>query len=166
MALRTSSRRVRQPVEVSLWTTHGLDGVALVLAQALLDLMRVGADAPIGRDDFGLEAEAVRHLLPQHGELAGLDHQHMIAGRQRVGEGCFPGARTGRRINDDRVLGLENGLDAGEHAFAELSKLGAAVVEDLALHGLQDALGHRSGSGNLQKMPARSAWLIRHQLVP
>ena len=40
----------------------------------------------------------------------------VIAGRQRVDERRFPGAGAGRGIDDHRALGLEDRLDAGEHA--------------------------------------------------
>jgi hypothetical protein len=128
---------------------HGLDGVRLVLAQVGLDLVRVGADAPVGLDHLGAQAEAVHHLLPQHGELAGLDHQNAVAGRERVGEGSLPGAGAGRRVDDDVAVRLEEGLDAGEDALAELLELRATVIEDLARHGGDDALRDRRGTGNL-----------------
>ncbi len=72
-------------------------------------------------DDLGAQAEAVDHLLPQHGELAGLDHEHAVAGRERVGEGGFPCAGARRRVDDDVALRLEQGLHAGKHALAEAS---------------------------------------------
>ena len=111
---------------------HRLDLVGLVLAQMRLDRRRVGAGAPVGRDEFRLEAELLRHVLPQRGELAGLDHQHAVAGRERVDQRRFPGAGAGRGIDDDRIGGLEDGLDAFEHALGELGEFRSAVVDDRA----------------------------------
>ena len=56
------------------------DFLVPVPAQMVLDCRRIGANAPIGLDEFRLQPEFLRHGLPQRGELPGLDHQHAIAG--------------------------------------------------------------------------------------
>ena len=109
-----------------------LDVVRFVLAQMVLDLGRVGAGAPVAGDELGLKPELFRHGLPLRRELAGLDHQHAVAGRQRIDQRRFPGAGAGRGVDDDRIGGLENGLDAVEAALGELGEFRAAMVDDRA----------------------------------
>ena len=136
---------------------HRLDLVGLVFPQLRLDDRGVGTGAPVGRNEFRLEPELDRHVLPQGGELAGLDHQHAVAGRQGVDQGGFPGAGAGRGIDDDRVRGLEDGLDAFERAFGELGEFRPAVVDDRRVHGAQNAVRKRGRAGNLQEMTAGGA---------
>ena len=58
-----------------------LDRVGLVFAQFGLERCRIGAAAPVGRDELGDDTQLGRHLVPQRGELAGLEHDYAIAGR-------------------------------------------------------------------------------------
>ena len=164
IALRIAAIGERQPVAVSLWRTQtALISWPLSAAQMLLDDLRVGAGAPIGLDEFGLEAQPFRHHLPQRGELAGLDHQHFVAGRQRVGERRLPGAGAGRGIDDDRLRGLEDGLDALEHALGELGEFRAALVDERHVDRAQDAVGNGRRPGNLQEMaPGKARGILRH----
>ena len=142
---------------------HRLDLVGLVLAQLGLDRGGIGAGAPVGRDELRLEPELGRHVLPQAGELAGLDHQHAVAGRERVDEGGFPRAGAGRGVDDDRIGGLEDGLHAFEGALGELAELRSAVVDDRGVHGAQNAIRKRRRPGNLQEMTAGIAGrILRH----
>ena len=58
MALRMSAIGDEQPVEVSLCSDADcLDLFLGVLAQIGFDRTRIGADAPVGLDEFGLQAE-------------------------------------------------------------------------------------------------------------
>ncbi len=131
-----------------------LDLFILVLTQPRFHRLRIGALAPVGGDELGLQAETLRHLLPQRGELAGLHHQHLVAGRQRVDQGAFPGAGAGRGVDDHRVRGLEDGLDALEAALGQLGKFRAAMVDDGGVHGPQNAVRNRRRAGDVQQMPA------------
>ncbi len=141
-----------------------LDLLVLVLAQPRLDRLRIGADAPVGGDEFRLEAELLRHLLPQDGELAGLDHQHLVAGRERVDQRRFPGAGAGRGVDDHRIGGLEDGLDALEAALRQLGEFRPAMVDDRACPSpAESRSGSGVGPGNLQEMTARIARrILRH----
>jgi hypothetical protein len=89
--------------------------------------------------------------------MAGLVHQHLVAGGERVDERRFPSARARGRVDDDRAVGLEDGLDAVEHAVAELLEFRPAMVENRHVHGAQDAVGHRRRAGDLQKMASGAA---------
>ena len=140
-----------------------LDLVRLVLAQVLFDHRRVGAGAPVARDELGLEPELFRHGLPLRRELAGLDHQHAVAGRQRVDQRRFPRAGAGRGVDDDRIGGLENGLDAVEAALGELGEFRAAMVDDRRVHRPQHAVGQRRRAWDLQEMtPGGARSILRH----
>ena len=108
---------------------YRLDALPGVGAQALLDRIRIGAVAPVGRQEFDLQAELRRHLLPQGGEVARFGHQHAIAGRQAVHQGSFPRAGTGGGVDHYFALGaLENALHPREHALAEIGELRTAMV--------------------------------------
>ena len=136
---------------------HRLDLVGFVFAQLGLDGGGIGTDAPIGRDELGLEAELHRHVLPQGGELAGLDHQHAVACRQGVDECGFPRPGARRGVDDDRVCGLENRLDAFEDALGKFLKLGTAVVDNRRVHRAQNAVRHRGRPRDLEKVAAGGA---------
>ncbi len=143
-----------------------LDLLVGVLAQMLLDRRRIGAHAPVGLDELGLEAELLRHVLPQRGELAGLHHQHAVAGRERVDQRRFPGAGARRGIGDYRIGGLENGLDAVEALLRELGEFRPAVVDHRGVHRPQHAVGQRGRSRNLQEVASnRTRGVLRHQQV-
>jgi hypothetical protein len=135
-----------------------LDLLVLVFAELGFDRLRIDALAPIGRDEFRLEAQALRHLLPQRGELAGLDHQHTIAGRERVHQRALPGAGAGGGVDHDRIGGLEDRLNAFKGALGELGELGAAMVDDRRVHRPQHAVGQRRRARNLQEM---APWVAR-----
>ena len=131
-----------------------LDLLVLVLAQMLFDCRRVGADAPVGRDEFRHQAELLGHVLPQGRELAGLDHQHAVTGRERVDERSLPRAGAGGGVHDDRVRGLEDGLDALEAALGELGEFRSAVIDDRRIHRPQHAVGERGRARDLQEVAA------------
>jgi hypothetical protein len=129
----------------------------------ILDDLRIGADAPIGLDEFRLQSQPFRHDLPQRRKLAGLDHEHAIAGRQRIGQRRFPGAGAGRREHDHRLRGLEDGLDAFEHAPGELDEFRAALVDERHVDRAQHAVGHGRRSGDLQEMTSgKTRCVLRH----
>ena len=140
-----------------------LDLLVLVLAQMVLDHRRVGAGAPVGLDEFGTQAELLRHDLPQRGELAGLHHQHAVAGRQRVHQRRLPRAGAGRGVDDHRIGGLEDGLDAFEAALGELGEVRPAVIDDRRVHRAQHPVGQRGRARNLQEMATYGArGVLRH----
>ncbi len=57
---------------------NGLDRFFPVLLEMRLDRIGVGPDAPIGRDDLGLEPEILNHVSPEKSELPRLDNKHAI----------------------------------------------------------------------------------------
>ena len=75
--------------------------------------------APVAGQELDLEPELRRHLLPQRREVAGLDHQHAVAGRQRVDQRRLPRAGARRGIDHDRLRVLNTRFMPGEHVLAE-----------------------------------------------
>ena len=59
---------------------------------------------------------------PQRREVAGLEREHAVAGRERVDQRRLPRARARRRVDDDRAVGLEDVPQAVEHLEAELAR--------------------------------------------
>jgi hypothetical protein len=72
----------------------GADGVVGVACEDLLDVVGVDAVAPVSGDPVDVEPELLRHLAPQGREVAGLEGQDAVAGRERVDERGLPGARA------------------------------------------------------------------------
>ena len=145
MARRTSSMREMAPVEVSLWTTHTALMVWPLSSRRRASM--AAASAPLRQsrgDELRLQAELDRHVLPQRGEVAGLVHQHLVAGRERVDERRLPRAGAGRGIDEHRARGLEDGLDAGQHLA------GPAALNSgprWSITGMSMARRMRSGTG-------------------
>ena len=144
----------------------GLDLFVLVGAQALLDFVWIDAVPPVSLDDLRLETELLRHLLPEQAELSGLDRQHFVARRQRVGQRCFPRAGAGRGEDDHRMVGLEDGLDAFERLLRHLGEFGTAMVDHRLVDRAQDAIRHRRRAGNMQRMAPNGARRVFHHGIP
>ena len=132
----------------------GLDLVRLVGRQPRLDLLEVGAMAPVAGNEIHFELELLGDAAPQHGELPGLRHQHLVAGLQRIDEGRLPGAGAGRRVDDDRLLGAKHPLHGRQHGMTDLGEFGTAMVHGRHVHGAQHPVRHVGRSRNLQKMPS------------
>ena len=127
-----------------MWTTQtALISCLRIGAQALFDLVGIDAAAPVGFDEFRLQAQLRRHGLPQRREMSGLEHQDAIAGRQQIGQGRFPGAGAGGRIEENMAAGAENRLDTRQRALPELLEFRAAMVDV----GRSMARKMRSGTG-------------------
>ena len=143
------------------------DLLVLVLAQMVLDCRGIGADAPVGLDEVWAQAELLRHGLPQRGKLTGFHHQHAVVGRERVDERGFPRAGASRGVDDHRIGGLEDGLDAFETVFGELGEFRPAMVDDRRVHGPQHAVGQRSRPRDVKEVAAHGAGrILRHRLIP
>ena len=71
--------------------------------------------------DYGRPIEFGFFLIPnadeypqliEQAELAGLEHEHLVPGRERVDERGLPGTGAGRRENNDLAGRAENALQA------------------------------------------------------
>src|SRR5207302_1742091 len=124
-------------------------------AQPLLDRFRIGAVAPVSGDEFNVEAELARHLLPQRSEMTGLVHEHAIGRRERIDQRRLPGARARGGIDDHLgARGLEYALHVRERLLAERAELGTAVVDGRQIDRAQHAIGHVRRPGDLQEVTA------------
>src|SRR5438105_14662241 len=138
-----------------------LDAAAAIVAELLADDRRADAAAPVARYEMDVEAEAESHVAPQRGEVAGLEHQHAVAWRQRVDERRLPRAGAGRGIDDDVRRRLEDALQPIDHLPREHGELGAAVVDGRLRDRAQHAVGDVGGSGDLEEMaPAFHRWKL------
>ena len=138
-----------------------LDRVRPVLGEPRLDRRGIGAATPIRRQHFGHEAEPRGHLTPERSEPPRLAHQNAVAGRQRVHERGFPGARARSRIDDHRRGGLEDRSDLGEHLTAERAELGAAMIDGRLRDRAQHAIGDIGRARDLEEV---SAARVAHRL--
>ncbi len=130
-----------------------LDAVRAILGERRADRLDIGAAPPIRVDEFGHEAELLRHLLPQAREPAGAAHQHGVARRERVGERRLPRAGAGGRVDHHRPLGLEHLAQIGEHLAPELAEFRAAMIHGRVVHRAQHAVRHVGRPRDLQEMP-------------
>src|SRR3974377_174273 len=88
---------------------HGLDLMLLVRGQAPPVLIERHALAPFDVYGVDVEAKALAEIDPKQRELAKHGSQHLVAGRQRIGDGRFPAAGARARKNEDlAVLGLKD----------------------------------------------------------
>src|SRR5258706_4385932 len=140
---------------------NGLDGMIAVFGKACAYRSGVCADAPVGGNELGLEAEAFRHSLPKSCELPRFKHEHFIARGKRIRERGFPGAGTRRWIDYDRRRCLENCLDAVQNTAAKLLEFRTTVIDDRARGRMKNAIWNRCRSRDLQKMPSGDARCIR-----
>src|ERR1019366_8440438 len=61
---------------------------------------------------------------------------------------------TGRRVDDDGLLGSEDTLRGRQHLEAKLPEFGTAMIHGRHVHGPQHPVGHVGRSWNLKKMPS------------
>ena len=128
---------------------HRFDAVALIFGQNRLDLGRVDAMAPIAFHQGHVEPQAASHVLPQHGEMAGLEHQHPVARHQYIDQGRFPSAGPRGRVDDHRLLSLEHPAHIAQHRGRHASETGAAMVVGRRGNGAQNPPRNITRSRNL-----------------
>ncbi len=131
---------------------HRLDRVLLVLAQPRLDRSGIDAGAPVARQRLDLDSELLRVLAPVEREIAGLRHQHLVAGREDVDDRRLPGAMAVAGIGDDRLVGLEDLAQSGIALLGDGAELGAHEVEGRAVYRPQDAVRNVGRSGVLEEL--------------
>ena len=103
---------------------HGADRVAPVGGEALVDDLGVGAVAPVALDPVDLQTEPLGHRAPQRREVAGLEGEHAVAGRERVDQRRLPRAGARRREDDDGAAGLEDRPSPSSTSWPSAAKSG------------------------------------------
>jgi hypothetical protein len=127
----------------------GLDLAVAVAAETAAEFRRGAGRAPGHVDDLDLKAHAFRHLGPERREGAVPRHQHLVAGRQRVGDRRFPGRRArARDQRDARRRAAEDGGHVAQERAHERGEFGRAVVRHRDRHRAADALGQVGGAGD------------------
>ena len=132
---------------------HRADFAVAVGAESVFNGLRVDTAAPVRLQEFGFDAETIRHLLPQRGEMPGLDHQNPLALGNEIGKRGFPGAGARRRIDDHRRVGLEDCFHAIKAFPANLGKGRATVVDRGMVHRAKDTVRYVGRARDLQEMP-------------
>jgi hypothetical protein len=132
-----------------------LDLVVRVLGELGLDGLGLDAPAPVAGHEIDLQAQTDGHLAPQGGEVAGLEHHHPVARRQGVDQGRFPSAGARGRIDDDRLRGPEDLLQAVQDLSGHAPEFGPPVVDRRPVDGPENPVGDVGRSRDLQEMPAR-----------
>lgn len=132
--------------------TDRLDLVLFVLGQIGLDLIRVGAAAPITFDEFGLHPQLFSQLFPQGREMPGFEHQHAVAGRQGVDQCGLPRAGARGGIDEHALVGFEDRLHPVQRLHSNLGKIRATVVDGLLPNRAKDTIWNRTWPRNLQEV--------------
>src|SRR6516164_5621892 len=131
----------------------GLDLVLLVRGQTLQVLIDRYALAPFDIDGVDVEAKALAEIDPQQRELAKYGGQHLVAGRQRVGDSRFPAASTRTGKNKDlAALGLEDLLQIAKERQRELRKVRRAMIFERNVHGLANTERHIRRAGDCETL--------------
>ena len=99
---------------------------------------------PVARQQLDFSPSRFAILLPERRELAGLEHQHAVARRQRVDERRFPGAGARRGIDHDRLRRLED--RASCRASSSLPELAELRARDGRSSAAPMARSTRSGT--------------------
>ncbi len=135
---------------------HGdrLDRVPGVGGQPAEHLLRVGTGAPVPRHQVHVEPQVRRHCGPQHGEVAGLEREHLVTRGKRVDQGGFPrpGARGGVKRN--RPHRARQVPHPAEHGTGQARELRAPVIDGGRRHRAQHPVRDIRRPGDLEKMPA------------
>ena len=84
--------------------------------------------------------------------MAGLEHQHFIAGRKGVDEGSFPGTGAGSRIDHDGVHRFEDRLQPLQNRACELGEFGTAMIDDWTINRPQDPIRDVARTWDLQEV--------------
>ena len=127
----------------------GFDGVLIVCCESVVENLSIDAATPVAGQQFYFETQLSGDFAPEVGEVAGLEHQYPVAGRECIGERSFPGAGAGRWVDHNGRGCGENLLEACEYIQSHLRKFGAAMIDGRSRDGPGDALGQVGGAGNL-----------------
>lgn len=132
-----------------------LEGVPWVRAQPRVQLRGRGAPAPIARHIVNREADSFCNVAPRDlREPARLEHQHPVAGRERIHQGRFAASSARGRIHDHRTTGLKDRANGFQNVQAQFRELGPPVVDGRTIHGPQHAIRNIRRAWDLKKVTA------------
>src|SRR5215467_1042433 len=123
-----------------------------IFPQPVFELDRAGGAAPVIGQRLDLDPEGFGAHTPVEREKSALDHQHLVARRKQIDQRRLPGPVSGGGIGEDRLLGLEYSLKAGEALLGDLLELCTGEVDRAAVHRAQDAVWDIGWPGVLIKM--------------
>ena len=131
-----------------------LDAVIPVLAQPGFDLGRPHRAAPVAVQHLDIGAHRGGSVAPVDGKAPALQHQHLVAARQHIADGGFPGAMTIGDVDVAMAGGGKQPAEIAQQAVGQLHHLVGIDVERRTMHRLQHFVGHCGGTGDREKFPA------------
>ena len=155
IAARTSSMRLVQPVEVSLWTTQT---ARMRCARSAVRRSPIAATSAPRRQSVSMNSGARprRRAISSH-SVANQPVRHISTaspGLKRVAQRRLPRAGAGGGVDHHRPLGLEHAAQLGEQVAAKAAEIGAAMIHRRIVDRPQHPVGHVGGAGDLQKVAA------------
>ena len=108
---------------------HGFDGPVPIFGELRQDDAGVNAVTPVAGYEIHLETQPHRHVPPQRGEVAGLEHQDLVARRQGIHQRGFPRPGSRRRINHDRARRLEHPLKPFDRLAGDARERRPAMID-------------------------------------
>ena len=116
-----------------------------MLLERVLDLLGTHGAAPFDLHLMRHHPVGGEQLAPSLAELAAIDEDGVLAGREQVDDRGLHRAGAARREEDDFFPGAEQRLQALARLVERLGEFGGAMVNDRARH-LEENLG-RDGRG-------------------
>src|ERR1700676_1242797 len=87
--------------------------------------------------------------------MTGFNHQHLVAGGERVDDGGLPGARAaGGKNKDLAATGIENRFHPFKAFTTQMGELLPPVVNSRPINGSKDSIRHIRWAWDLEKVPA------------
>jgi hypothetical protein len=95
--------------------------------------------------------------------VPGFDHQDLVAGRQGVDDGRFPGTGPRGRENDHRARCFEDFPAALQNGLAQLGKFGTPVIDHRHVHRPEHPVRDGAWTWDLEKM---TSLMLGHAAFP
>ena len=122
-------------------------------AEPRCHLLRPHGAAHVALQHLDLGAQARGIIAPADGEPAALQHQHLVAARQHVGQCGFPGAVAVGDVDVGATLGLEHKSDIAQQAVGQRQQRAGIDIHRRAMHRAQHFIRDIRRPRDCQKLP-------------